>query len=117
MDVLAVGYRLAPEHHAPAGIDDVLAATRWLLRRNLVEKVGLAGDSADGLIAYLAARCLADEGRELAGLLLLCPNTDLTLSQPSVNRKGTGWGLNETALRWTTNQWISATDESTLRKT
>jgi hypothetical protein len=33
-------------------------------------------------------------------LLLAYPNADMTLSQPSIEREGHGWGLEADDLRW-----------------
>jgi acetyl esterase/lipase len=56
---VSVRYRLAPEHPFPAGLDDCVAAARWVIA-NAVEvfgtgKVVIAGNSAGG---YLAAQTL-----------------------------------------------------------
>lgn len=52
MRVLAIGYRLAPEHPFPAGLDDAVAAYRFLLDQGYVpEKIAVAGDSAGGGLA------------------------------------------------------------------
>src|ERR1700723_4245483 len=50
MRVLFPEYRLAPEHHFPAAIDDVLAAWRWLRtdQRLPASSIAVAGDSAGG---------------------------------------------------------------------
>lgn len=53
----------------------------------------LAGDSAGGTVAVLAAARLATVSMPLSSVLLICPNADLTPSQPSVGAKGSGWGL------------------------
>lgn len=109
--VLAVHYRRAPEHPAPAAIDDVVAALTWAIKPPAVlgpisGSPSLAGDSAGGLIALLVAQRLVTEGVGLSGLLLICPNADLTLSQPSVRQKGSGWGLEAEALAWSLRQWV-----------
>lgn len=103
IDVIAVDYRRAPEHPAPAAIDDVRAVLARLsesLERN--QPIGLAGDSAGALIAYLAAH---GSDVEIDQLLLVNPNVDLTLSSPSVEAKGTGWGLIARDLEWFVSLW------------
>jgi acetyl esterase/lipase len=78
--VLGVAYRLAPEHHFPAPLEDALAAYDWALQE--VEgpsRVAFAGDSAGGGLALSALMSLRDARRELpAACLLLSPWTDLT---------------------------------------
>ncbi|OAL40442.1 hypothetical protein AYO20_00178 [Fonsecaea nubica] len=47
--VLAVDYRLAPEHPFPAALDDAVSAYRWVLSRGISpQRVAIAGDSAGG---------------------------------------------------------------------
>ncbi|TDD52069.1 alpha/beta hydrolase [Nonomuraea terrae] len=99
VEVLSVGYRRAPEHPYPAAVDDVAA----VLRRS--RPVAVAGDSAGAHLATLACLRLRDEGEPLpAAQILLCPNTDLTLSQPSILEGG----LEPDAafLRWALSLWI-----------
>lgn len=77
--VLAVDYRLAPEHPFPAGHDDALAATRWAfdhaakigVDRN---RIGVGGDSAGGNLAASVCIDLRDDPtRKLKFQLLLYP--------------------------------------------
>ncbi|GII56212.1 hypothetical protein Pth03_46010 [Planotetraspora thailandica] len=101
VEVLAVDYRLAPEHPFPTAIDDAAE----VLRR--YEPVAVAGDSAGGYLATMACLRLRDEGRRPPAVqVLLCPNTDLTLSLPSVVEKGTGHGLDADVLTWFVEQWV-----------
>ena len=47
--VLALNYRLAPEHPFPAAVEDATAAYRWLLSQGIQSnRVAVAGDSAGG---------------------------------------------------------------------
>lgn len=119
--VLAADIRLAPEHPAPAAIEDVVAVVRWAATRPdpvgaLVGVPALAGDSSGGTIALLAAVALAAGGGQVSALLLACPNADLTLSQPSLRAEGTGWGLEVSALEWFVRQWVPELDEAALRR-
>ncbi len=107
--VLSVEYRRAPEHRAPAAVDDLFNVACWAV--GLPEELGpvmaapaLAGDSAGGAIAVLAAARLASASIPVSAVLLICPNTDLTLSLPSVRAKGSGWGLQADDMSWLVHQ-------------
>jgi acetyl esterase/lipase len=82
---LVIEYRLAPEHPFPAGLDDAVAAYRWLLRSG--KKPGniiIAGDSAGGGLTLATLLSLRDAGDPLpAGAVLLSPWTDLATTGES----------------------------------
>jgi acetyl esterase len=111
--VLAVDYRRAPESPAPAAVDDTVRAFGWALRHqgelgaDPGLGIALAGDSSGAAIAALAAIRLHDaEGQDASALLLVNPHTDMTLSQPSMDEKGQGWGLGAEAMGWFVEQWV-----------
>jgi acetyl esterase len=109
--VLAVDYRLAPEHTWPAAVDDALAAYRWA-RLNVAtlvgtDVIGVAGDSSGGNLAALCCLRLRDAGQPQPRVqVLIYPNTDLTFSHPSVVEKATGWGLEADDALWFADQWV-----------
>jgi acetyl esterase len=113
--VLALGYRLAPEHPWPASVDDTVAALRWVSARpaalgpaRAARAVAVGGDSAGGTLATLACLWLRDhDPAALPALqLLLYANTDLTGSQPSMREKATGFGLEASGVRFYATQWV-----------
>lgn len=89
VEVVSVGYRLAPEHRFPAALDDCLAAVEALRP----EAVG--GDSAGGGLAA----AVAQRASGLRALLLLCPWLDGTLGLPSVRANSDPASLSETSLQ------------------
>jgi acetyl esterase len=67
----------------------------------------VAGDSAGGYLATMACLRLRDEGAMLPAVqVLICPNTDLTSSQPSIEEKGTGYALDSDFVAWSAAQWV-----------
>ncbi|MGH1552023.1 alpha/beta hydrolase fold domain-containing protein [Streptomyces sp. L7] len=88
--VVAVDYRLAPEHPYPAGLDDRVAAYRWLCAKGAsigveTARIAIAGASAGG--ALTAALCIRarDCGLPTPALqMLLYPVTDDRLRTASV---------------------------------
>ncbi len=77
--VLAINYRLAPEHRFPASLEDALAAYNYMLDRGLKpQDIAFAGDSAGGNLVLATMLALRDHGLPLpvAGVLM-SPWTDL----------------------------------------
>lgn len=85
LPVLAVDYRLAPEHPFPAGLEDVLATWRWLLERRAPSRIAFLGDSAGAGLALASLLRLRDAGADMpAAFVGLCPWADLTFSGASI---------------------------------
>jgi epsilon-lactone hydrolase len=83
--VLAINYRLAPEHRFPAALDDALAAYDWMLGEGLKpSNFAFAGDSAGGNLVLAAMLALRERGHPLpvAGVLM-SPWTDLAATGAS----------------------------------
>jgi epsilon-lactone hydrolase len=83
--VLAINYRLAPEHRFPAALDDALAAYGWMLGQGLSPgNVAFAGDSAGGNLVLAAMLALRERGLPLpVSAVLMSPWTDLAASGAS----------------------------------
>jgi len=88
--VLAIDYRLMPEHPRRAGIDDCRTAYRWMLEHGPegaapARAVFVAGDSAGGNLALSLIHWVRDQGlRTPDAAVALSPLTDATLSSPSL---------------------------------
>lgn len=77
--VLAVDYRLAPEHPYPAALEDSLAVFRWLAESVPADQIAIVGDSAGGNLALITLLALRDTGEPLPGAaVLLSPWVNLT---------------------------------------
>ncbi len=83
--VLAVAYRLAPEHPFPAALDDALAAYRYLLDAGYdAAHISFAGESAGGGLIFCLCLRLKELGLPLpAALVGISPWTDLTFGGAS----------------------------------
>ncbi|MBT8446681.1 MAG: alpha/beta hydrolase [Gammaproteobacteria bacterium] len=90
--VLAIDYRLAPEHPYPAGLSDALSAFQWLTANGpdgpaTARRRVIAGDSAGGNLALAAILKLKLDQLALPGAAVaFAPPTDLTWASPSMQR-------------------------------
>ncbi|WP_449397184.1 alpha/beta hydrolase [Devosia riboflavina] len=73
-EVVSVGYRLAPDHPFPAGLDDILSVLRAVVSDNPAgARIALGGDSAGACLAAGAAQRALDEGICVSCQLLIYP--------------------------------------------
>ena len=86
--VLAVDYRLAPEHRFPAAVEDARLAVQWAVEQGIA--IAVAGDSAGANLAAGAA--LAHRGTALRSQVLIYPMIDATCSEPSYVEFAEGYG-------------------------
>jgi acetyl esterase len=118
--VVAINYRLAPEHPFPIGLHNVISTARWIAANGSklgidTKRIGLGGDSAGANLALSAALVLRDsnEGNILCVLYLLYgPYSPTILNSQSMKMFGGGeFGLTYAEMRWPMNQTFkNATD-------
>ena len=112
--VLAVGYRLAPEHPFPAAVDDAAAAFAYA-REHAAElgadpaAIAIGGDSAGGGLAAVVAHLAVRAGRPApAFLLMFYPHVDTAGRSVSRDLFATGFGLTDSDIEWFTDQYLPA---------
>src|SRR6201996_1498110 len=110
--VVSVGYRLAPEHPFPAGLDDAEHVLRWVGEQRPDEPVGVAGDSAGASLAAGLALRARDREIPLAAQLLFYPATDPSMASASYAENGTGHFLTRDDMAWFYRQYLPALDEA-----
>ena len=104
--VLAIDYRLAPEHPFPAAVQDARAALAWACANagSLGAdpgRVGVSGDSAGGNLAAVVAQLAARDGGPAPVLqLLIYPATDFTRRRRSRELFGEGFLLTNDEMDW-----------------
>ncbi|WP_338504789.1 alpha/beta hydrolase [Sphingomonas kaistensis] len=107
LPVVAVDYRLAPEHPFPAGPDDAIAAARWVAGSPVqlgLEATGLVptGDSAGGTFAILTALALRDEpaAAPVLAAMPFYPAAHPVKHYPSLDAFGEGYLLSRASMGW-----------------
>jgi acetyl esterase len=114
--VVAVDYRLAPEHRFPAAVDDSYAATLWVSEHASeihgdAARLAVTGDSAGGNLAAVVCQLARDRGMpRIAYQVLLYPAVDWSLGAqyPSVAAFGTGeYFMGAADMEWFRRQYLS----------
>lgn len=116
--VIAVDYRLAPEHKFPAAADDAFEAVAWV-EKNAMEigidpnQIAVGGDSAGGNLA--AAVCLMSKekgGPHIAFQLLIYPATQIGIDTKSRQDLATGYFLETETMIWFEEQYMASPDDA-----
>ena len=118
--VVAVDYRLAPEHPFPAALDDASAALRWLACEAGTlgidpARLAIGGDSAGGNLAAVTSQAAASGGHPAGGQdatpaaqLLLYPAVDWTREYRSRQTFGHGFYLDDESMTWCEHLYLGA---------
>lgn len=114
--VLSIDYRLAPEHPAPAAIEDAFAAFTWAYEHcgelgASPGRVAVGGDSAGGNLAAVVSQLARDEGGPAPVLQwLIYPRTDFTAQNRSLSLFSRGFLLTKRDLDWFESQYLRRSD-------
>jgi acetyl esterase len=110
--VIAVDYRMGPEHRFPAAVDDCIAALQYISAHagELAidpHRLAVGGDSAGGNLAAVCAIHARDcNGPAIAYQLLIYPATDQSNSTPSYVSNGQGYLLTAATMRYFHDHYI-----------
>ena len=111
--VVAVDYRMAPEHRFPIAVDDCIAATRWVHEHAAelgvdASRLAVGGDSAGGNLAAVVALALRDAGDVAVRFqLLIYPATDQRRGAPSHTTNGQGYLLTADTMAYFHDHYIA----------
>jgi acetyl esterase len=111
--VIAVHYRLAPEHKFPAAVEDAIAATRWIAanadRLKLdAQRLAVAGDSAGGNLSAVVCIAARDRGQaQPVFQFLIYPGTDMAMQSASIARHAEQLPLTRKGMQWFLNHYLN----------
>jgi acetyl esterase len=117
--VVAVDYRLAPEHKFPAAVEDCLAAYRWVRGHGAdigVEpaRVAVAGDSAGGNLSAVVSQLAAGAGAPVPTCqALIYPALDFSLDTDSHRELADGHVIPRDRIAWYTEQYLRRESDKT----
>lgn len=110
--VVAVDYRMGPEHRFPAAVDDAVTALRWISHNAHdlaldASRIAVGGDSAGGNLAAVVAIAARDAGGPTLRLqLLVYPATDMRRAAASHTSNGQGYLLTSDTMRYFHDHYI-----------
>lgn len=119
--VVSVGYRLAPIHRFPSGLEDCYDALCWTRARHQdlgidPNRIGVAGDSAGAnLAAALCLYSLAEAGPPIDRQILIYPSLDFEFHSPSMREEANAPLLTAGAVRAYVGHYLGEAEFETLR--
>ena len=108
--VLAVDYRLSPEHKFPAAFDDCVTALQWAYNNAASlgidnTRMAVGGDSAGG---NLAAAVALTEVVPLKFQMLIYPAVDMRMESPSINENANAPILTKSVMTWFVDHYMNS---------
>ena len=119
--VVALDYRLAPEHRFPTAVEDAWAGLQWLAGPGAAAlgldgaRMAIAGDSAGGTLAAVVAILARDAGLKLALQALITPGTTAHADTASHAVYAEGFLLEKAGIDWFFDQYIDRAQRSDWR--
>jgi len=120
--VVAIDYRLAPEHKFPAAVEDCFAAYRWLRSHGGdigvdTTRVAVAGDSAGGNLSAVISQLAASAGVPVPTCqVLIYPSVDFSLETESHRELADGHLIPRDRIVWYSEQYLRGeADKADLR--
>jgi acetyl esterase len=113
--VVAVDYRMAPEHPFPYAVDDSLAATYWVSQNAQTlgidpSRLAVGGDSAGGNLATVVSLLARDAGDlSIKFQLLIYPATDMRCIAASHTTNGQGYLLTSDSIAYFMGHYLGNT--------
>jgi len=112
--LLAVDYRLAPEHPFPGAVEDGLSATAWVAAHTAElgldpERLGISGDSAGATLAAVVCQsAVAASQARLACQFLICPIMDYAAESDSRRSLADGYLVDRATLEHDLRHYLPA---------
>jgi acetyl esterase len=119
--VIAVEYRLAPEHPHPAAVDDAWAASLWIEQNATAlgidaGRIAVGGDSAGGGLAAIVTQMAKEKGGlKLAYQLLMFPQVQIGGETSSMHEFAVGYFLERRAIEYFNGLYAGAADKTSPR--
>ena len=114
--VLSVDYRLAPEHKFPAAVTDSFDAVGWAAANSaklgMAKGVAVAGDSAGGNLAAVAALMCRDRKVELKAQVMAFPFIALDVTSRSYIEYSKGFFLTGKQGAWFSAQYMNGPQDA-----
>lgn len=112
--LIAVEYRLAPEHPWPAAVEDAMAALQWI-EANAAElgvdggRIAIGGDSAGGMLTAILTQQARNKTKlKIAYQMLLFPNTQIGGETSSLNEFAVGYFLERRSIEYFNSLYLPA---------